>query len=218
MIINPVVSGIQLPDLTTPAGVGQILSGYQAINEDGEIITGSIPSQGAQTITPGTSARTIASGRYLSGTQTIAGDSDLVAGNIKSGVNIFGVTGNYSGVEPIYGTIDPDDIITDADSRDVTVVLPQNISQLYGLSVAVKGGASGEDYYVYCYPCADISVSSTTVSPAQNQILRILMYYTGDRIDFSARTMSISGNQIIINAGSYNLLSGIGGAYYYIPA
>ena len=96
MIINPVVSGVQLPELVTPANAGQILSGYQAINEDGEILTGTIPSQGAQTITPGTSNRTIASGRYLSGTQTIQGDSDLVASNIRSGVNIFGVTGTVA--------------------------------------------------------------------------------------------------------------------------
>lgn len=51
--------------------------------------------QAAQTITPGTSNKTIASGRYLTGTQTIAGDADLVASNIKKGVNIFGVAGSY---------------------------------------------------------------------------------------------------------------------------
>ena len=53
--------------------------------------------QAAQTITPGTSNKTIASGRYLTGTQTIKGDSNLVAGNIKSGVSIFGVAGSYEG-------------------------------------------------------------------------------------------------------------------------
>ena len=53
--------------------------------------------QEAQTITPGTSNKTIASGRYLTGTQTIKGDANLVAGNIKSGVSIFGVAGNYEG-------------------------------------------------------------------------------------------------------------------------
>lgn len=53
--------------------------------------------QAAQTITPGTSNKTIASGRYLTGTQTIKGDSNLVADNIKSGVNIFGVAGTYEG-------------------------------------------------------------------------------------------------------------------------
>ena len=53
--------------------------------------------QAAQTITPGTTNKTIASGRYLTGTQTIKGDANLVAENIKSGVSIFGVTGSYEG-------------------------------------------------------------------------------------------------------------------------
>ena len=44
-----------------------------------------------------TTDQSIASGQYLSGTQTIKGDANLVAGNIKSGVNIFGVTGTYAG-------------------------------------------------------------------------------------------------------------------------
>lgn len=49
--------------------------------------------QAAQTITPGTTNKTIASGRYLTGTQTIKGDANLVAANIVKGVSIFGVTG-----------------------------------------------------------------------------------------------------------------------------
>lgn len=56
-----------------------------------------VTKQAAQTITPGTTNKTIASGRYLTGTQTIAGDSDLVAGNIKKGVTIFNVAGTYEG-------------------------------------------------------------------------------------------------------------------------
>lgn len=56
-----------------------------------------VTRKSAATITPGTTNQTIASGTYLTGTQTIAGDADLVASNIKSGVNIFGVTGAYSG-------------------------------------------------------------------------------------------------------------------------
>ena len=55
--------------------------------------TRQLTAQAAQTITPGTTDKTIASGRYLTGTQTIKGDANLVAGNIKSGVSIFGVTG-----------------------------------------------------------------------------------------------------------------------------
>lgn len=64
--------------------------------------TKQLTTQAAQTITPGTSNKTIASGRYLTGTQTIRGDSNLVAGNIKKSVSIFGVSGELvSGVTPI---------------------------------------------------------------------------------------------------------------------
>lgn len=58
--------------------------------------TQQLSTQAAQTITPGTSNKTIASGKYLTGTQTIKGDANLVAGNIKSGVSIFGVSGTLS--------------------------------------------------------------------------------------------------------------------------
>ena len=59
--------------------------------------TKQLTTQAAQTITPGTTNKTIASGRYLTGTQTIKGDANLVAANIKSGVSIFGVTGTMTG-------------------------------------------------------------------------------------------------------------------------
>lgn len=59
--------------------------------------TKQLTAQAAQTITPGTADKTIASGQYLTGTQTIKGDANLVAGNIKSGVSIFGVAGSYEG-------------------------------------------------------------------------------------------------------------------------
>ena len=69
--------------------------------------TKQLTTQAAQTITPGTSDKTIASGTYLTGTQTIKGDANLVAGNIKSGVSIFGVVGTYEGSgSGGYATID----------------------------------------------------------------------------------------------------------------
>ena len=73
----------------------KILSGYTAYVK-GNTITGSIPSKGAATYTPGTVNQTIASGQYLSGVQTIKGDANLVAANIAKGKTIFGVSGTYT--------------------------------------------------------------------------------------------------------------------------
>lgn len=78
------------------AAAGDILNGKTAYVK-GKKITGIIPSKSAATYTPSTSNQTIASGTYLTGAQTIKGDANLMAGNIKSGVSIFGVAGNYEG-------------------------------------------------------------------------------------------------------------------------
>ena len=78
------------------AVAGDILTGKTAY-VNGSKITGTITSKTAATYTPTTSDQTIASGQYLSGAQTVKGDANLVAANIKSGVEVFGVTGSYSG-------------------------------------------------------------------------------------------------------------------------
>jgi hypothetical protein len=61
--------------------------------EDKEIKTGTIPSKGSETFTPGTTNQTISAGQYLSGTQTILGDVDLTPNNIRENTTVFGVTG-----------------------------------------------------------------------------------------------------------------------------
>lgn len=68
-------------------------AGY--VSSGSKSATYSLPTQAAQTITPGTGNQTIALGRYLTGTQTILGDGNLKASNIKKGVTIFNVTGSY---------------------------------------------------------------------------------------------------------------------------
>lgn len=84
------------------AGAADVLSGKKILDASGNIITGTIPSKSAATITPGTTNQTIAAGQYISGLQTILGDADLIAANIKNGVDIFGVTGTAKTVQGSY--------------------------------------------------------------------------------------------------------------------
>lgn len=84
------VSAAGLITASATQAAGYVAAGTKAATKQ-------LTTQAAQTITPGTSNKTIASGRYLTGTQTIKGDRNLVAGNIKKGVSIFSVTGTHEG-------------------------------------------------------------------------------------------------------------------------
>lgn len=68
--------------------------------------TKQLPTQGAKTVTPGTTNQTaVASGRYTTGAVQVAGDADLKSENIAEGINIFGVSGTHSGLKEISGSI-----------------------------------------------------------------------------------------------------------------
>lgn len=77
------------------AAVGEVLSG-KTFYQGGIKRTGTMPNRGAQVITPGPTTVPIPVG-YHNGNGYVATDPDLIPANIKSGVNIFGVTGNYEG-------------------------------------------------------------------------------------------------------------------------
>lgn len=111
-----------------------VTAGYISAGTQGSVnisLTASVTTKAAATITPSTSNQTIASGTYLTGTQTIAGDADLIAGNIKSGVNIFGVTGTYSGLN----TSDANAIAADINSGKTAYV---NGTKITGTQVINK--------------------------------------------------------------------------------
>lgn len=120
-----------VPTVSINSSTGKVTAKYTPVaglvedtgKKSGEL---QLTVQAAQTITPGTSNKTIAAGLYLTGAQTIKGDSNLVAGNIKSGVSIFGVTGSYSG-----GTI----------TLPETTAVPQYI--LKGYTTIRKGDGVG---------------------------------------------------------------------------
>lgn len=89
--------------------------------------TKQLTTQGAQTITPGTSNKTIASGRYLTGTQTIKGDANLVAANIKKGVSIFGVAGTNEGEDIVQKVMNEGTKANGAEDRITISVSPGTI-------------------------------------------------------------------------------------------
>ena len=71
-----------------------LLSGKTAY-VNGQKINGSIQSIIQAEFTPSTVDQTIYAGRYIAGNQVIKGSPNLIASNIKSGVQIFNVTGTY---------------------------------------------------------------------------------------------------------------------------
>jgi hypothetical protein len=83
------------------AAAADILSGRVAW-VDGSEVTGSMPDNGAVTLTPATTQQTIVVG-YHDGSGYVAGDADLTAGNIKGGVSVFGVDGTLYGPLPRTG-------------------------------------------------------------------------------------------------------------------
>lgn len=137
--VRAIKTGIDTSDATAVAS--DILTGKTAYGASGKI-TGTIQTQGAQTITPGTSNKTIASGRYLTGTQTIKGDANLVAANIKKGVSIFGVSGTFEGGQPTYieaSEVDvPELLYINSDEKYLELTLTVSIKTLYGLGFTIE--------------------------------------------------------------------------------
>lgn len=89
------------PTISVNASTGVITASHtQAtgyVSNDTKSETYNLGTQSATTWTPTTTDQTIPQGKFLTGSQTIKGDSALVPSNIKSGVTLFNVTGNYTG-------------------------------------------------------------------------------------------------------------------------
>lgn len=136
--IQAIETGIQLPALTNPGTAADLLAGKELIDQDGNPLTGSMPSLTEQTITPGVSDQIIAAGRYLSGAVTVSGDSNLAASNIKSGVSIFGVSGSYSGQYKFSYFSG----ITPYSSTEFRIPVDSDITQVAGVGIKVTNGMS----------------------------------------------------------------------------
>lgn len=100
------IDGVGIDLTNDTCDYDNMLAGVKAHMNDGEPVTGAIPSKSAATYTPSLSAQTISAGQYLSGKQTISAvtkellanlDADFVAGNIKKDVDLFGLIGTLEG-------------------------------------------------------------------------------------------------------------------------
>ena len=134
-----------------------------ATQEAGQVAAGTkraemqLTTQAGQEITPGTTDKTIESGRYLTGTQIIKGDSNLKAENIKKGVSIFDVAGaleasgegSSGGLVVKTGTTTSNVIETGLSSIDYFIIQRHTIDTT-GLNQCVYTASDGHISYSYC--------------------------------------------------------------------
>ncbi len=206
-----------LPSLTNPGTAADLLSGKQLIDANGNVVTGTIPSQAGTTIIPGTSDKTaVAAGRYTTGAVTVAGDSNLIAGNIKKGVNIFGVTGSLIG-QASSVTLERDVIkyttsfsndyrtltITVDSSADLSkIVCIGTMTSVYVKNVGTDGMVLINTIVLYPFISATVWGTGSTVrydnSPSKQDYEIIPMPFMGNAAG-TAR-VDVSGRQITYTA------------------
>lgn len=105
--INGVIGATNVVDTTISSNVAtsaMLRSGYKCFI-NGVLTTGTATEKAAATITPTTTDQTIASGVITTGVQTIKGDANLLASNILSGISLFGIAGNVTGLKIAQGTV-----------------------------------------------------------------------------------------------------------------
>lgn len=176
---------VSAPDVNAIAS--KMLENTVACGPDGKV-TGTIKRLTAQTITPGTEDQNIDAGVYLSGKQTIKGDANLLAENIKEGVELFGITGTYTGgdtVNPYKGkTIVAfgDSIIAGWGWKEGTGII-QPLKEKYPDATWINKAESG----------ANIAISN---NPAHTPIISQIRSYIGqpDAIIFDGGVNDLNNN------------------------
>jgi hypothetical protein len=119
-------------DDTNGATQAQVLTGATAWGLTGGewgVMTGTMPDNGAASYTPSTITQTVAAG-YHDGSGHVVGDTDLLSGNVRSGVSLFGVSGDPNVVDTSSGDAVSGEILMGAiawvDGVEVTGTMPDN--------------------------------------------------------------------------------------------
>lgn len=128
-----------------------VLTGKTFTSSSGLKVTGTMPSVSGRTITPSTSSQTaIASGSYAAGNITVSGSSNLIASNIKSGVNIFGVTGSLSSAKLYTGTVSSFYNKGSGDGGYLTFTFNETLpSTIYALEIHYIDKLYTSDWYMH---------------------------------------------------------------------
>lgn len=177
----------------------RILSGYKGWS-NGALYTGTIPSRGAATITPGTSNQTaISAGYYASGNVIVAGDSKLLPANIKKGVTIFGKRGTFEGyiTSPLY--IYNKGVWGGVQTTGVQPTTPDTSSYESGGAITVetkRGGVGGGS--------SCLARLNQTINLSAYNYLKVNFDSTATLIDYAKPVIGISTNQSITAFASLN--------------
>ncbi len=198
-----------------------LLQGVSAYANGGILVSGSIPSEPGTTVVPDKLPYILSGGVYLAGSHTIGADVSLIPDNIRSGVSIFGVSGNYTAtcIEPDYSELTG----LAEQVRLGAVVLGSGGVQITG---TMPGTAMRADKNV-------IYVSGGYIPPSSLTIPETAVYFSGGIISASAgyigdtsqgidkATITSSGSKITVSAGWLDTTTdfdfAIGGGLVVLP-
>lgn len=93
-----VIKTTGLDELTPSNATPAMVRSGETCWVNGLPVTGTMATQAATTITPGTINKTVTAGVYTGGDIVMAGSANLIASNIKKGVVLFGITGTWEGL------------------------------------------------------------------------------------------------------------------------
>lgn len=170
---------------------------------NGEKITGTIPSAAAATITPGTSNKTaISAGTYAAGNITVAGDADLIADNIRSGKEIFGVTGNtWAGSLTFAGNYASSSYYTSSGSKLIVdketgygFIIIQGGSKAMSNRVTFTASSLPSGVTMLTAPPSGFSFSETATQPYNVAVLKGITKKINVKVTLSAVASSYTEN------------------------